>query len=43
MLVTDHYHLWQYGSGNYHFGFDGVEMIRGQESDNWITNAAFLK
>ena len=39
MLVTDHYHLWQYGSGNYHFGFDGVEMIRGQESDNWITNA----
>lgn len=38
MLVTDHYHLWQYGSGNYHFGFNGVEMIRGQERDNWITN-----
>ncbi|MBO0777540.1 MAG: sulfatase [Ktedonobacteraceae bacterium] len=39
MLITDHYHLWQYGSGNYHFAFDGVEMIRGQEADNWITDA----
>jgi arylsulfatase A-like enzyme len=38
MLITDHYHLWQYGAGNYHFGFDGMEIIRGQEVDNWITN-----
>ncbi|QSO47397.1 sulfatase [Alicyclobacillus mengziensis] len=38
MLITDHYHLWQYGSGNYHFGFDGVDLIRGQENDNWITS-----
>jgi arylsulfatase A-like enzyme len=38
MLITDHYHLWQYGSGNYHFGFNGMEIIRGQENDNWITN-----
>ncbi|WP_281282497.1 sulfatase [Paenibacillus piri] len=38
MLITDHYHLWQYGSGNYHFSFNGLEMIRGQEMDNWITS-----
>ncbi|MCZ8511736.1 sulfatase [Paenibacillus filicis] len=38
MLVTDHYHLWQHGSGNYHFSFNGMEIIRGQELDNWITN-----
>lgn len=38
MLVTDHYHLWSYGSGNYHFGFTGTEFIRGQERDNWITS-----
>lgn len=38
MLVTDHYHLWQHGSGNYHFNFNGMELIRGQENDNWITD-----
>ncbi|NOU93993.1 sulfatase-like hydrolase/transferase [Paenibacillus sp. LMG 31456] len=38
MLITDHYHLWQYGSGNYHFSFNGMEIIRGQEMDNWITS-----
>jgi arylsulfatase A-like enzyme len=38
MLITDHYHLWQYGAGNYHFAFDGMELVRGQEVDNWITN-----
>lgn len=38
MLITDHYHLWQYGSGNYHCGFSGFEFIRGQEMDNWITS-----
>lgn len=38
MLVTDHWHLWQPGSGNYHFGFSGTEFIRGQERDPWILN-----
>ncbi len=37
MLVTDHYHLFQPGSGNYHFGFEGWEFIRGQEDDHWAT------
>lgn len=35
MLVTDHYHLFEHGSGNYHFHFDGWEFIRGQENDAW--------
>ena len=38
MLVTDHYHLWQNGAGNYHVNFSGMELIRGQEMDNWITD-----
>ena len=38
MLITDHYHLWSYGSGNYHMSFSGVELIRGQERDNWRTD-----
>ncbi len=38
MLVTDHYHLFERGSGNYHFYFDGWEFIRGQENDKWITD-----
>lgn len=38
-LITDHYHLWQWGSGNYHLNFNGVEFIRGQESDSWRTDA----
>ena len=36
-LVTDHYHLWHEGSGNYHFGYTGHEFVRGQESDAWKT------
>lgn len=39
-LVTDHYHLWGWGSGNYHMSFNGVELIRGQEDDNWITDSS---
>lgn len=35
-LVTDHYHLWESGSGNYHFPFDGATFIRGQENDHWL-------
>ncbi len=38
MLVTDHFHLWERGSGNYHMEFTGVEFIRGQERDMWITD-----
>ncbi|UOF88757.1 sulfatase [Fodinisporobacter ferrooxydans] len=35
MLITDHFHLWEKGSGNYHFNFSGYEFIRGQEYDKW--------
>jgi arylsulfatase A-like enzyme len=35
MLITDHYHLWEKGSGNYHFDFSGYDFIRGQEYDRW--------
>ncbi|MCL4544987.1 MAG: sulfatase [Chloroflexi bacterium] len=34
-LVTDHYHLFEHGAGNYHFTFDSWEFIRGQEKDAW--------
>ncbi|MCL5946431.1 MAG: sulfatase-like hydrolase/transferase, partial [Chloroflexi bacterium] len=34
-LVTDHYHLFEHGSGNYHFGFSSWDFIRGQEKDAW--------
>jgi arylsulfatase A-like enzyme len=37
-LVTDHYHLWEPGSSNYHHGYAGHEFIRGQESDAWKTD-----
>ena len=36
-LITDHYHLWHSGSGNYHFNYTGYDFIRGQESDAWKT------
>lgn len=35
-LITDHYHLWERGAGNYHHDFDGAEFIRGQENDRWM-------
>jgi arylsulfatase A-like enzyme len=37
-LVTDHFHLWELGSGNYHMGYTGFEFIRGHESDAWKTD-----
>ena len=37
-LVTDHFHLWEQGSGNYHMGYTGFEFIRGAESDAWFTH-----
>lgn len=37
-LVTDHFHLWEQGSGNYHMGYSGFEFIRGMEADAWHTD-----
>ncbi len=37
-LATDHFHLWEQGSGNYHMGYTGFEFIRGKESDAWMTD-----
>lgn len=37
-LVTDHFHLWEQGSGNYHMGYTGFEFVRGAESDAWYTS-----
>ena len=36
-LVTDHFHLWEQGSGNYHMGYTGFDFVRGKESDCWYT------
>ncbi len=38
MVISDHYHMWERGSGNYFFNFSGAEYIRGQENDLWITD-----
>jgi arylsulfatase A-like enzyme len=40
MLVTDHYHFFERGAGNYHFSFSGWEFIRGNENDHWMTSSA---
>ena len=37
-LITDHFHLWEQGAGNYHMGYSGFEFIRGHESDAWHTD-----
>jgi len=37
-LITDHFHLWEQGSGNYHMGYSGFDFIRGCESDAWHTD-----
>ena len=37
MLITDTYHYFLEGSGNYHTDFSGYEFLRGHESDHWIT------
>jgi len=37
MLITDSYHLFEAGSGNYHFAFEGWEFFRGFENDPWVT------
>ncbi len=40
MLINDSYHLYEVGSGNYHFNFEGWDFIRGHEFDPWITAPA---
>ena len=42
-LISDHFHLWEQGSGNYHMGFSGFEFVRGIEADNWITAPSTLE
>lgn len=42
-LVTDHFHLWEQGSGNYHMGFSGFEFVRGMEADAWRTDPIPVK
>lgn len=37
-LITDHFHLWEKGSGNYHMGYSGFDFIRGVEGDAWYTH-----
>ena len=37
-LVTDHFHLWEQGAGNYHMGYSGFEFIRGMEADAYRTD-----
>ena len=36
-LITDHFHLWEQGAGNYHMGYSGFDFVRGCEADNYIT------
>lgn len=38
MLITDHYHYFEHGAGNYHFGATAWEFIRGQENDAWVSD-----
>jgi arylsulfatase A-like enzyme len=37
MFLTDCYHYFAEGAGNYHSEFDGFEFLRGHERDNWKT------
>lgn len=37
-LLTDHFHLWEQGSGNYHMGYTGFQFVRGIESDALYTD-----
>ena len=42
-LITDHFHLWEQGSGNYHMGFTGFEFVRGVEGDCFRTDPVEFK
>lgn len=37
-LITDHYHLFEWGSHSYPYDYAGYEFIRGHEYDNWRTD-----
>jgi len=37
-LVSDHFHLWEQGAGNYHMGYTGFDFVRGCEADAWFTD-----
>ncbi|MFC3767056.1 sulfatase [Paenibacillus sp. GCM10012303] len=37
-MVTDHFHLWEQGAGNYHMGYTGFDFVRGHEADAWKTD-----
>ena len=37
-LVSDHFHLWEQGSGNYHMGYTGFDFVRGCEADAYFTD-----
>ena len=34
-LITDHYHYFEEGAGNYHTKYSSFEFVRGQEGDKW--------
>ncbi|PYG32516.1 sulfatase [Pelagimonas varians] len=35
-LITDHYHYFEDGAGNYHTRYDSYGFFRGQEGDKWV-------
>ncbi len=37
-LLTDHFHLWEQGAGNYHMGYTGFDFVRGCEADAYRTD-----
>lgn len=37
-LLTDHFHLWEQGAGNYHMGYTGFDFVRGIEADAYRTD-----
>lgn len=37
-LISDHYHYWEEGGGNYHTRYKTWEIVRGQEGDPWKCN-----
>lgn len=34
-LISDHFHYWEDGGGNYHNRYSSWEVVRGQEGDHW--------
>ena len=37
-LLSDHFHLWEQGAGNYHMGYTGFDFVRGCEADGLYTD-----